>query len=61
MYIYSLFIFKNKYMNPNAFSCDDNLANVLLIPKSQIENYLTEQKKLKTDLEDLENKMEIKA
>ena len=40
---------------------DEHLADVVLVPRSEIENYLNEQKKLKNELEDLENRMDMKA
>lgn len=36
------------------------LADVLLVPIYEIDLYLMEQKKLRNDVEDLENRMEMK-
>ena len=40
---------------------DEHLSDVVLVSRAEIDSYLTEQKKLKNKLEDLENKMEISA
>lgn len=39
---------------------DEMLADVLLVPIFEIDLYLIEQKKLRNDVDDLENKMEMK-
>ena len=39
---------------------DEMLADVLLVPIYEIDLYLMEQKKLRNDVEDLENRMEMK-
>ena len=32
----------NKFIHPRAFVVDDHLADVLLVPKNQIDDYLKE-------------------
>ena len=50
-----------KAFNSRALVVDESLGDVVLVPRSDIDNYLSEQKKLKTDLEDLESKMDLKS
>ena len=52
---------EGKAFNSKAMVVDETLGDIVLVPRSDIDSYLGEQKKLKTDLEDLESKMDLKS
>ena len=52
---------EGKAFNSKAMVVDETLGDIVLVPRSDIDNYLGEMKKLKTDLEDLESKMDLKS
>lgn len=52
---------EGKAFNSRAMVVDETLGDIVLVPRTEIDSYLAEQKKLKTDLEDLENKMELRT
>jgi tetrahydromethanopterin S-methyltransferase subunit B len=41
-------------INPKAGVVDENLADVLLVSRNEIETYIAEMKKLHNDLQDLD-------
>jgi hypothetical protein len=51
----------NAEYNQKALSLDEMLADVVLINKSEIEDYKTTEQKLQTEMEDLKNQMESRA
>ena len=51
---------EGKAFNSKAMVVDETLGDIVLVPRSDIDNYLGEMKKLKTELEDLESKMDLK-
>lgn len=48
-------------LNPKAYAVDKLLADVVLVQRQEINKYLEEQKKLKNDYEDLENRLEFQS
>ena len=45
-------------LNPRAMIVDENLADVVLVSRMEIDKYLNKQKQLRNEIEDLENKIE---
>jgi hypothetical protein len=48
-------------INPKATVVDENLADVVMVARSEIETYIAEQKKLQNDLQDLDYKTDFKV
>lgn len=48
-------------INPKATVVDENLAEVVMVARSEIETYIAEQKKLLNDLQDLDYKTDFKV
>ncbi|CAD8162078.1 unnamed protein product [Paramecium pentaurelia] len=48
-------------INPKAGVVDENLADVLLVSRNEIETYIAEMKKLHNDLQDLDQKTDFKV
>lgn len=48
-------------LNPRAMVIDENLADVVLVARSEIETYIAEQRKLQNDLQDLDYKTDFKV
>ncbi len=49
---------EDEQVNSRALVVDDQLADVVLVARGEIEEYLNMQRQLKTEIEDLENKIE---